>query len=162
MENLYMINIGGSTEKSNIEVHDILFVVAESIEQTYELVKQSWYGTKTSLHIDSYKILREVNGCKIELSEVNNEDNLYMLTYGGHKPGEFSESHRIHFVVSKSTSEAKLQGETDIHNYDYMDHVDEICDIQKVLLGSNKFVSLVKCDTSFDETPDWSGYIKLF
>ena len=32
MKHLFMINIGGSTDHSNIEVHDIVFEIAESIE----------------------------------------------------------------------------------------------------------------------------------
>ena len=56
----------------------------------------------------------------------------------------------------------KSQGERDVVNFHSMDHIDEICDIQKVLLVSNQFISLQKSDSSFDETPDWSGYIKLY
>ncbi len=83
MSNLYIITIGGSMENSNIEVHDILFIVAESIEQTYDLVRKSWYGTKKSLHIDSYKILKDINGYCIQLSTTRSEENLYLIVYGG-------------------------------------------------------------------------------
>ncbi len=64
-------------------------------------------------------------------------------------------------VVEKSIEIASLKGEEEISRYLYMDHVDEVCDIQKVMLGSELYISLQKFAILFDETPDWSGYIKL-
>ena len=80
---LFMINIGGSTEKSNIEVHDILFVSAQSFESTYEIIKNAWYGTKDSLHIDSYKVLKEIDGFNLELLDKTTLLRVYLVIYGG-------------------------------------------------------------------------------
>ena len=41
---LFVIYIGGTHEKSLIELHDMRFVVANTIEETYDALRQSWWG----------------------------------------------------------------------------------------------------------------------
>ena len=41
---LFMIYIGGVHEKAFIELHDMRFVIAKSLEDTYEELKSSWWG----------------------------------------------------------------------------------------------------------------------
>lgn len=41
---LFVIYIGGSHNQSLIELHDMRFVVANNIEDTYSLLRQSWWG----------------------------------------------------------------------------------------------------------------------
>ena len=50
--NLFVIYIGGQTEKSLIELHDMRFIIAPKIEDTYDELKKSWLGTPESLHLD--------------------------------------------------------------------------------------------------------------
>lgn len=42
MKKLFVIGIGGSVSKANIEVHDVQLVIADSIENTYEILKEDW------------------------------------------------------------------------------------------------------------------------
>ena len=53
---LFVIYIGGTHKKAFIEVHDMRFVIAEKIEDTYDFLKQTWWGTKESLHLDVYNL----------------------------------------------------------------------------------------------------------
>lgn len=54
---LFVIYIGGAHEKSLIELHDMRFVVANTIEETYDTLRQSWWGTPASLHLDAWGVL---------------------------------------------------------------------------------------------------------
>jgi len=166
MNKLYMINIGGSTTYSNIEVHDILFVVASTIKETYDLVREAWYGSKESLHIDSYKELISIDGYELDITNTKvNADKtgkLFMIIYGGHKPGEFSESHRIHFIVANTKNQAESKANQELARFKPMDHVDSVCDVQKVLLGEKGMITFKETNVAFDEVPDWNGYIKLY
>ena len=58
MNKLFMVYLGGSAPKANIEVHDIQFVVADKIEDTYDQLKSNWFGNITGLHLDSYKEIK--------------------------------------------------------------------------------------------------------
>lgn len=46
---LFVIYIGGSHSQSLIELHDMRFVIASTIEETYDALRQSWWGTPISL-----------------------------------------------------------------------------------------------------------------
>lgn len=66
-----MIYIGGFHEKSFIEVHDIRFIVANAIEETYEDLRRTWWGgTPESLHIDAWACLKEIEGYGISLKDI--------------------------------------------------------------------------------------------
>lgn len=158
---LFMISIGGSTKKSNVEVHDILFISAPTFESTYEIIRKAWYGTKESLHIDSYKVLKEIDGYNVELSKTKSLLKMYFVVYGGHEEYDFTESHKLEFVVAKSIIEAKEIAQEQIKSSDKMNHVDSVCDVQKVLLGERKQIILTKSNSLFREKPDWFGYIPL-
>jgi len=42
--NLFVIYVGGKTETSLIEVHDIHFALGEKIEDTYDQIRNQWWG----------------------------------------------------------------------------------------------------------------------
>jgi hypothetical protein len=43
---LFVIYIGGTHEKALIELHDMRFVIADKIEDTYPALRNSWWGKK--------------------------------------------------------------------------------------------------------------------
>lgn len=43
---LHIIYIGGIHEKAFVELHDMRFAVAKRIEDTYDYLKSSWWGTQ--------------------------------------------------------------------------------------------------------------------
>jgi len=60
--NLFVIYIGGRHDHSLIELHDMRFSLAHSIEDTYETLRSSWWGIPNSLHIDGWGILKYADG----------------------------------------------------------------------------------------------------
>ena len=47
---LFAIYIGGEFEGANIELHDMRFVVAPSIAETYDELKRQWWGIPKRLN----------------------------------------------------------------------------------------------------------------
>ncbi|MCP6553529.1 DUF1543 domain-containing protein, partial [Klebsiella pneumoniae] len=41
---LFMFYVGGNAGKSNIEVHDIQFVVARTPEEAWPALREAWFG----------------------------------------------------------------------------------------------------------------------
>ena len=112
MNKLFMVGLGGKTIKANIEVHDVQFVIGESIENTYELLVSNWYGISKKLHLDSYKYLDGADGYQITIQELNKDKkaemtkSLFLVNIGGYDPESFLEIHRIGLYVAKSSGEA--------------------------------------------------------
>lgn len=106
---LLIFYLGGNMEKSQIEIHDVVFVVAKSDEEASEKIKKKWCGTAKSLHVDSWLIVEEVNGFNIALSERKldkSDRNLYFVNLGYYKKDVFGELHFMTLVVAESKVEA--------------------------------------------------------
>ena len=50
---LFIVVLGGRSLKSNIEIHDVRWVLGETIEDTFPELRKQWLGKKSGLHIDS-------------------------------------------------------------------------------------------------------------
>ena len=70
---LYLVVLGGRVEKANIEVHDVRWVVGSKIEDTYDTLRNSWFGSPNGLHIDSYKKIKYIDGYKINLINIEKD-----------------------------------------------------------------------------------------
>ncbi len=112
---LFFIYIGGKHEKSLIELHDIRLIAAENIEETYPLLKSTWWGTPESLHLDCWGILNHVDGYDLSLekhpqhSNLETTNKLYFINLGGYDPKQFTELHQNVFVIAQNEKEAKLK-----------------------------------------------------
>ena len=72
---LFIVVLGGRSLKSNIEIHDVRWVLGETIEDTFPELRKQWLGKKSGLHIDSYKCIKYIDGYQIVISK-SNKDNL--------------------------------------------------------------------------------------
>ena len=70
---LYLVVLGGSANKANIELHDVRWVVGTKIEDTFDTLRRDWFGSPRGLHIDSYKKIKYVGGFKINLINFEND-----------------------------------------------------------------------------------------
>ena len=70
---LFIVVLGGRSLKSNIELHDVRWVLGESIEETFPELRKQWLGKTKGLHIDSYKCIKYIDGYKIDISEIKKE-----------------------------------------------------------------------------------------
>jgi len=64
---LYAVVLGGDAEKSNTELHDVVFAVGSSTENCYFQLLDKWFGLPEKMHIDSYMELDVVDGFEISL-----------------------------------------------------------------------------------------------
>jgi hypothetical protein len=75
MPSLFMVMLGGRHARANTEVHDVVFAVADSLEESYPQLKNAWFGEQKGLHIDAWM---QVNG--VESEGKNTKYSLVMLS----------------------------------------------------------------------------------
>ena len=114
--------LGGRAEKANIELHDVRWVVGSKIEDTYDTLRNGWFGSSRGLHIDSYKRIKYIDGYRINL--INLVDNkiekkaiskqnkgkkkLWFVNIGGYNPTSMQEKHEFGLVKASNKLEAKI------------------------------------------------------
>jgi len=108
---LFMIYIGGKAHNSFIEVHDIRFVVAEKIEDTYDVLRKEWWGTQDSLHIDAWSEVTHIDDYEVELKDhpCDQKLKLFFVNLGGYDDNQFTELHKNILVVASNSAEAKIK-----------------------------------------------------
>ena len=118
---LFLVVVGGRSPKANIELHDVRWVIGTKIEDTFDQLRNDWFGSNNGLHIDSYKKIDSIDGYKINLINKENREpknkifkkeivinkKLWFLNIGGYDPRSMQEKHEFGLVVASSASEAK-------------------------------------------------------
>lgn len=109
---LYAVFVGGKHARANIELHDVQFVVARSIEETAPALRKRWWGESSSLHIDGYANLSIVDGTFITPVRQPRDAPmsglaLYFINTGGYQEGVFGELHAYSFHVGKRLTKDK-------------------------------------------------------
>ena len=117
---LFLVVLGGRSLKSNIELHDVRWVLGESLEDTFPELRKQWLGKIDGLHIDSYKRIEYVDGYKIEICKCNKDniintkkeaESLWFINFGGYDPKKMYEEHEFTLVVAKKAIDAKKKQE---------------------------------------------------
>ncbi|MDP3560994.1 MAG: DUF1543 domain-containing protein [Legionellaceae bacterium] len=147
---LFVIYIGGAHEKSLIELHDMRFVVANTIEETYDTLRQSWWGIPCSLHLDAWGVLDYADGYNIQLSNLPPDEQskkLYFVNLGGYNQHQFTELHKNVFVVASDAVQAKQKAVQQITEWesphrDYLHQVDSILNLNEILAKENRYLHL--------------------
>ncbi len=108
---LFAIYVGGELEGANIELHDMRFVAAPSLTETYDALRRQWWGIPKSLHIDCWAAIDHADGYDVTLKPepFPGPERLYYVNLGGYAPGEFLEKHMNVFVVADSVPKAKAR-----------------------------------------------------
>ena len=111
MTKLFAIYIGGEHPGANIEVHDIRFVAATTIEDTYPTLLAQWWGRPGSLHIDCWSEIAHADGYAVSLrpEPFEGAETLYYVNLGGYDGVSFAEQHRNVFVVADTLAAAKAR-----------------------------------------------------
>lgn len=151
---LFVIYIGGSHEKSLIELHDMRFAVANTIEETYETLRKSWWGIPSSLHLDSWGVLNYADGHNIVISDCpsqNVTNKLYFVNLGGYDKHQFTELHKNIFVVATNEHQAKQKAVRQVSEWesphrDYLHEVDTALDLSSLLTRQNCYVHLIETE----------------
>jgi hypothetical protein len=132
---LFAVYLGGRAPKCNTELHDVVFVVGDSIEATYEQLMDKWFGDPLRLHLDSWVELRIVDGFRITLGPAPRAGSkkLYFVNLGAYLPGQFTELHANAFLVAESDQEVKARAKRDLLRGTQSVHTDDLYDIDDCL-----------------------------
>ena len=183
---LYLVVVGGKAPKANIELHDVRWVVGSKIEDTYDQLRNDWFGSPHGLHIDSYKKIDSIDGYRIYITDKENKElknkilkkekipnkKLWFVNIGGYDPSSMQEKHEFGLVVASSPSEAKnkakskwlidckLKHKDDISNIKSFSDIDD-CEVIKNI--NNWEIELIPDDKNVEEKniPDWFGYMRI-
>ncbi|MBN8549577.1 MAG: DUF1543 domain-containing protein [Deltaproteobacteria bacterium] len=134
-QKLFAVYLGGKAPKSNTELHDVVFVIGESIEATYEQLMDKWFGTPEGLHLDSWIELSVIDGHRITLSAKPQagEKKLFFINLGAYLPGQFTEVHANTFVVAKDEREVKSRAKSELLKGFHSVHTDNLYEVDDCL-----------------------------
>jgi len=183
---LFLVVLGGRADKANIELHDVRWVVGSQIEDTFNDLRNNWFGLMDGLHIDSFKKIEYIDGYKINLknfeknkikskqafSQINLQKNLWFVNIGGYDPSSMQEKHEFGLVVASSSLEAKNKAKSKWLSGCRKKHKDDIASLSTLIdcddcqliknIGSWE-IELILENNSLEETnyPDWYGYKRI-
>ncbi len=183
---LFLVVLGGRAQKANIELHDVRWVVGSRIEDTYDTLRNDWFGSPKGLHIDSYKKIKYIDGFKINLKnfekdKVNKKQlvkknkakkYLWFVNLGGYDPTSMQEKHEFGLVTASTKLEAeniakskwligsKKKHKDDISSLEMLFSCDD-CELIKKI--GNWEIELTPHNYLIEENnyPDWYGYQKI-
>ena len=164
---LFAVYLGGRAPRAAIELHDMVFVIGERIEDCYDQILDRWFGTPGKVHIDSWLELDIVDGWKIELKRTRSTraEKLFFVNLGAYNATDFTELHAASFHVADSAPKAKAaalasnftQGVTEPHKDDLL-AVDDCITIESanglhVTLTRTNAVSTQKPSNAYHAIP---------
>ena len=180
---LFLVVLGGKAEKANIELHDVKWGVGSKIEDTYDTLRNGWFGSSKGLHVDSYKRIKYVDGYRINLISLvgdkkdkkairkQNKDkkNLWFVNIGGYDPSSMQEKHEFGLVIASNKLEAKNIAKSKWLIGCKKKHKDDLasleilisCDDCKLINKIGNWEIDLTPDNKFiqeNNYPDWYGY----
>ena len=183
---LYLVVLGGRAKKSNVELHDVRWVVGSKIEDTYNTLRRDWFGSPKGLHIDSYKKIKYIDGYRINLRYFEKDKiekkklvkkndakkYLWFVNIGGYSPTSMQEKHEFGLVAASNKLEAKniakskwligckKKHKDDIASLEVLLRCDD-CELIKKI--GNWQIELTPNNNFIEENnfPDWYGYQKI-
>lgn len=129
---LFVVMLGGKHPRANIEVHDVLFVVAEQFEEAWPQLREAWFGSAKGVHIDAWMAVDGVGGWKVEMSDLApgpDEPRLYFINLGGYRQGSFGEAHRYELVVARNKADATAQARAQMRKGWQQGHLDALLEV---------------------------------
>ena len=136
MPSLFIVQLGGRHPRANMEVHDVVLAVGESLADTYAQLKQAWFGEQQGLHIDAWA---KINGVEFEGQNYQihftdaapqpSDNKLYLINLGGYSATEFGELHRYVLVVAQNAMVAKQRGKNHFAQSWQKQHTDRVLDV---------------------------------
>ncbi len=178
---LYLVYLGGKAKGSNIENHDLRWVVGETIESTFNELRRQWYGQSKGLHIDSYIAINYIDGFQVNLLNANEgkeigksivQEKLWFINLGGYDRSVMNELHEFSLVVAYSAKIAKSKAKSNLlrdaisKHVDNLSHIngcvgiDECLQIERIGEWKIELVKDPQC-RSQSMRPDWFGYRRI-
>ncbi|AZF21284.1 DUF1543 domain-containing protein [Pseudomonas sp. R3-52-08] len=147
---LFVVMLGGKHPRARIEVHDVAFAVADTLQATYPQLRDAWFGSPKGVHIDSWMAVDGVDGWKVEFSQLaphGDAPRLYFLNLGGYEANRFGEAHHYLLLVARDKREAMSKGKQHLLRHWSQAHIDAVMDIDDCLpidLVDGRYVHLVQ------------------
>lgn len=134
-QKLFAVCLGGRAPKCNTELHDVVFVVGQRIEDTYEQLLGLWFGSPQGLHIDSWLELAVVDGYEIELSRTPSASDLklFFVNLGAYAEGVFAEVHENVLMVGADALAVKQRAKATFLQNHYLLHTDSLFEVDDCL-----------------------------
>ncbi|MFZ6048358.1 DUF1543 domain-containing protein [Pseudomonas sp. CR3202] len=130
---LFVVMLGGRHPRAKIEVHDVVFAVADDLEGTYSQLRDGWFGSPTGMHIDSWMAVDGVEGYRVTFSDqapAAGDPRLFFINLGGYEIGIFGEAHHYLLVVARDKAEAKAKGKRQFATLHWdKPHTDNLIDV---------------------------------
>lgn len=160
---LFMFYIGGNAGKSNIEVHDVQFVVAEKPTDAWPALREAWFGDKDKIHIGGYASIQWADGFDVTLSREPSKNNkkLYFANVGGYAPNHLAELHEFDLFVGKTAEEAKQKAIKTLLVDSQQQHKDNLKDVDNCVLlhqVGDFYIHLTENKLGEHFIPQWQGY----
>ena len=169
MPSLFMVMLGGRHVRANTEVHDVVFAVADSLEESYPQLKNAWFGEQKGLHIDAWMQVEGVESAgkkyQIQFSDAQpqaEDEKLWLINLGGYDTREFGELHRYVLVVAPHAAEAKQLGKQYFDQKWQKQHTDRVLDVDDCIAIDcvyGRYVVLVEAE--FDANTWENIYLML-
>lgn len=147
---LFVVMLGGKHPRAKIEVHDVVFAIADSLEATYPQLRQGWFGNPAGLHIDAWMRVDGVESWKVELSPLAplpGSPRLYFINLGGYEANTFGEAHHYLLVVAQDKNQAKSRAKQHMLKHWHQAHTDALLDVDDCLpidQVSGRYIHLVE------------------
>lgn len=166
---LFAVFIGGGHPGANIELHDMRFVVGETLEATVPQLRAAWWGKPGSLHIDGYAELTEVDGWQVDVrpgpAPRGARRTLWFVNVGGYSPTMFGEQH--HYLFLAGEEKAKVWARARSLSPDWLGRhkdnfvsVDDVIDVNG-LLGEVWHLDVERSATPGASPRMVSAYLKV-
>jgi len=161
---LFVFAIGGNAGKSNIEVHDIQFVITETPEDAWPTLRENWFGDSDKIHIDGYGRLRWVNGYRVSVAKTppaSELPKLFFVNVGAYCKTDLMELHAFDFFVAENAAAAKKQALASLLKGKQQQHKDNLKDVDDCKLLSQigeYYLHLAPQAEGTPFMPEWQGY----
>ncbi|MEB3104809.1 MAG: DUF1543 domain-containing protein [Cyanobacteriota bacterium] len=168
---LFLVVLGGRTNRSHIELHDVRFVAGQTIDDTLPELRRQWFGMRKGLHLDSYMAVRVVDGYAVQLRReppAPRDKRLWFVNLGAYRPDSLAELHHFGLVVARSPQAAKAQAKHQWLVGALQQHKDDLCAVDDCLaveqleLGGptawHVHLEPHPEGQSQPQVPDWLGY----
>ncbi|SEI15081.1 DUF1543 domain-containing protein [Pseudomonas fuscovaginae UPB0736] len=133
---LWVVMLGGKHPRAKIEVHDVAFARADSLEASYPQLRQDWFGSPAGLHIDAWMRVDGVERWKVgfsNLAPAPDSPRLFFINLGGYEAGVYGEAHRYLLVVAENREQAKIKGKRQMLRRWEKPHTDALLDVDDCL-----------------------------
>lgn len=136
MLKLFAVVLGGRADGCNIELHDIVFVIGETLQSTYPKLVSKWFGNQKRLHIDSTIELKYIDGYEVRITQTKptSSKKLYFVNFGAYKPNYFGEFHETKFYVGTHKSEILSRAKTELCHSLIEPHCDDNIAVDDLLM----------------------------